>query len=209
MKITFLGDSIRQQYAPVVNEALGDKFEIWYPEDNCRFAKYTLRGLFEWQYLMEGTDIVHWNNGHWDVCDLLGDGSFSTEEEYIANMLRVLYVLQKRYKIIIFATTTPVKKENQFENNKAIERFNDIIVPILEERGVIINDLYGLLKGNEEKYICDDTIHLSKEGIDACAKQVTNYIIDAVNSINNKPDTSDKLPKNDTDYANTGAPVLI
>lgn len=46
MKIVLLGDSIRLAYAPRVIELLGDEFEVFHPEDNCRFAKYMLRGLF-------------------------------------------------------------------------------------------------------------------------------------------------------------------
>ncbi|MBR5485183.1 MAG: hypothetical protein IKV41_01570, partial [Oscillospiraceae bacterium] len=67
MKVTLLGDSIRQQYGPKVAELLGDEFEIWAPEENCRFAKYTLRGLFDWASNIEGSQIVHWNNGLWDL----------------------------------------------------------------------------------------------------------------------------------------------
>lgn len=70
-KVTLLGDSIRWiGYGKTVPQMLGDQFEVWQPNDNCRFAKYTLRGLFEWQEQMSGSRIVHWNNGLWDVCDI-------------------------------------------------------------------------------------------------------------------------------------------
>ena len=39
MKITLIGDSIRMQYEPLVREALGDKFDIFAPVENCRYAK--------------------------------------------------------------------------------------------------------------------------------------------------------------------------
>ena len=45
MKVTLLGDSIRQQYTPKVKELLGEDYEVWAPEDNCRFVKYTLHGV--------------------------------------------------------------------------------------------------------------------------------------------------------------------
>ena len=49
MKITLLGDSIRMiGYGTKVPGLLGDEFTVYQPDDNCRFAKYTLRGLFEW-----------------------------------------------------------------------------------------------------------------------------------------------------------------
>ena len=42
--------------------------------------------------------------------------------------------------------------------------------------GIIINDLGGLLKTDIYKYITDDNIHLSLDGIDVCSKEVVRYI---------------------------------
>ncbi len=205
MKVTLLGDSIRQQYGPRVQEILGDEFEIWAPEENCRFAKYTLRGLFDWALNMEGSEIVHWNNGLWDLCDLYGDGTFTSEDEYVENILRIADILKKRYGTVIFATTTPVHSTNVFNKNADADRFNQRIVPLLKERGVIINDLNGLLRSNPDKYICDDTIHLSEEAIGMCASQVADCIKEAAKNI-----SSDSAPQQtDSLRDNTGAPVLI
>ncbi len=47
-KVVLLGDSIRLWgYGTKVPELLGKDYEVWQPEDNCRFVKYTLRGLFD------------------------------------------------------------------------------------------------------------------------------------------------------------------
>ena len=84
IKVTLLGDSIRMiGYGPLVPALLGEDFEVFQPDENCRFAKYTLRGLFDWQGEMSGTQIVHWNNGLWDICNLFGDGLFTSESEYV------------------------------------------------------------------------------------------------------------------------------
>ena len=95
MKVTLLGDSIRMQYGPRVKELLGESFDVWAPQENCRFAQFTLRGLFDWAESMDGSEIIHWNNGHWDLCRLFGDGTFSDEEDYIKNMLRIVEILKK------------------------------------------------------------------------------------------------------------------
>ena len=203
MKVTLIGDSLRQQYGPRVAELLKDEFEVWQPAENCRFAKYTLRGLFDWRNDMAGSDIVHWNNGHWDLCNLFGDGPFSTEQEYIENMLRILDILQARHKVIIFATTSPVLRDG-FNTNAAVERYNEIIVPLLRERGVIINDLHALIKTDVERYIRADTIHLSEEGIKVCAQKVAECIKEAAKNITESNSTSDT---DETDQI--GAPVLI
>lgn len=54
---------------------------------------------------------VHWNNGLWGVCDLFGDGPFSSEDEYITNMLRIADLLLSKHEKVIFATTTPVTQK--------------------------------------------------------------------------------------------------
>jgi lysophospholipase L1-like esterase len=205
MKVVLLGDSIREQYAPKVTELLGEEFEVWQPNENCRFSKYTLRGLFGWAKAMKGADIVHWNNGLWDICDLWDDGTFTSEEEYIGNMLRILGILQKNHKKIIFATTTPVRPENRYDKNVNIDRFNEIIVPILKEKGVIINDLNGLLKPDVYKYIREDCIHLSEDGIELCAEQVARCIREVAKGIDSTEGAASQCSEADT----LGLPVLL
>jgi lysophospholipase L1-like esterase len=205
MKITLIGDSIREQYAPRVKELLGEGYELWWPSENTRFAKYTLRGIFDWSRYMAGSDIVHFNCGLWDMCNLFGDGSFSTEEEYVSNMMRIIDILEKKYRIIVFATTTPAEKRNKFYDEGIVDRFNSIIVPKLVERGVIINDLYSLVAEDTEKYIRDDCVHLSEEGIEVCARQVADLIRSLSLGVGGAEENTPDESAHDT----TGAPVLI
>ena len=79
-------------------------------------------------------------------------------------------------KKLIFATTTPVLPGHAVNRNEDIIRFNDAIVPVISKMGVGINDLFSVVNEDPEKYICDDQIHLSQKGIDACAKQVVRHI---------------------------------
>lgn len=75
-KVTLLGDSIRLGYESRVTELLKPDFEVFTYKDNGRFAAYTLRSLFDYREQIAGSDVIHWNNGHWDLCDLFGDGIF-------------------------------------------------------------------------------------------------------------------------------------
>ena len=184
IQVAFLGDSIRMQYAPKVGELLGEEFSIFSSGDNGRYAKYTLRCLYDWQGDMAGSRIVHWNNGLWDSCELFGDGAlFTSEEEYEATMLRIADILLSRYDRVIFATTTPVSPKNTFNKNEDIKRYNDRIVPLLRARGVWINDLYSLVAQDLDAYICEDTIHLSEAGIACCAQAVTEVIRQAAQQL--------------------------
>ena len=48
-KIILLGDSIRLSYQNRVTELLGSDYTVWGPDDNSRFAAYTLRMLFDYK----------------------------------------------------------------------------------------------------------------------------------------------------------------
>ena len=178
-KVTLLGDSIRLiGYGSKVAEILKKEgVEVFQPDDNCRFAKYTLRMLFDLKDQIEGSDVIHWNNGLWDVSDLFGDGQFSTTEEYCQNMLRIADILLKITPNVIFATTTPVRDNYPYQTSEDIARLNAAIVPLLKEKNIAINDLYGLVYPVKEEVIRnDDLIHLNERGIDLCSKQVVEAI---------------------------------
>lgn len=183
-KVVLLGDSIRLiGYGTKLPEILGADYDVWQPEENCRFSNYTLRMVFEHQKFFEDVDIIHWNNGLWDVADLFGDGNFNDINTYVYNMTRVAKVLQRYAKKVIFSTTTPIwgysvsYGQNTISGNQDIEAYNAAVVPVLQSMGIHINDLYSFISGKEETYIReDDRVHLSDAGIDACANQIANVI---------------------------------
>jgi hypothetical protein len=201
-KVTLLGDSIRASgYGNVVPELLGEEYEVYQPNVNGRNAKYTLRCLFDYASQMAGSRIVHWNNGLWDICNLFGDGTFSTEDEYVTTMLRIADILLSRYDKVIFATTTPVSPQNIYNDNEDIQRFNALIVPKLQEKGVIINDLYTPVATDIEKYICEDLIHLSQAGVELCAGLVADAVRQAAKML---PTVTEERVLKEKE---TGAPV--
>ena len=186
-----LGDSIRLiGYGKPIAKALANEFEVWQPEHNCRFAKHTLRELFAWEKQIEGSDIIHWNNGLWDVCDLFGDGLFTPIEQYVEEMLCLAALLQKRTRVLIFATTTPVREENRYNKNADIAAYNAAVVPKLREMGVVINDLYAPLSVDVDRYICEDLIHLSEDGVAVCTYLVERAIRNAANALDGEASRS-------------------
>ena len=165
------------QYAPRVIDRLGEGYEVYQPEENCRFAKYSLRGMWDWKADMSGSRIVHWNNGLWDMCDLFDDGMFTSVEEYVSTMLRIADILLARHEIIIFATTTPVREENPYNDNATIAAYNEALVPRLQAMGVQINDLFTPVSADIPRDIrANDLIHLTEEGIALCADLVERAI---------------------------------
>ena len=176
-KIALIGDSIRLiGYGKRVPELLGEGYCVYQSEDNGRVAKYTLRMLFEDSSQLADCDVIHWNNGLWDVSNLFGDGCFSDIEEYQKNIFRIARLLLKTTKRLIFATTTPVREEYPYNRNEEIAAFNAAVVPKLREMGVEIDDLYATVYPRRQELICEDFIHLNEKGIEICAKQVAACI---------------------------------
>lgn len=180
-KVVLLGDSIRLiGYGKRVEELLGDECTVWQPEDNCRFAKYTLRMLFDEKQNIQDAAVIHWNNGLWDACDIFGDGPFTPLEEYVETVLRVAKILQSYGKKVIFATTTPTHPEYPYHKLERTQRYNETIVPLLRERGIAINDLFSVMIDHRVDGICEDLIHLNDHGIELCAAQVAKVIKEAL-----------------------------
>lgn len=176
-KVTLLGDSIRLiGYGKRAAELLAPDFEVWQPSENCRFARYTLRGTWDWEPDMKGSEIVHWNNGLWDVFTMSDGQCFTPVDAYVETMVRTARIFKSRHNTVIFATTTPVRANHPTMPNDLIVEYNEKLVPELIREGVVINDLHSLVKQNVPEYICDDLCHLSEKGIELCAQQVASFI---------------------------------
>ena len=109
-KILLLGDSLRMGYEPFVRKMLEDKAYVGGPDENGRWAAYTLNSLRFWLGQFPEPDVIHWNNGLWDLGDDYQLGRpFSLPEEYESALERTITVLNKLFPKarIIMATTMP------------------------------------------------------------------------------------------------------
>ena len=181
--ILLLGDSIRIGYDEFVKEKLEGKADVFFPEDNCRFAQYMLRYLGNWKDLAEpeSVDIVHWNCGLWDILRMDGDEVFTPKEFYVHTIVRIA----KKMKLffpnarIIFALTTPVIEswgsENFMRYNSDIEEYNAAAIDALTPLGVEINDLYSTAAKFDES-LRKDWTHFNDDGSNLLADSVVKAI---------------------------------
>ena len=170
-KVALIGDSIRLMgYGTKVPELLGTDFQVFQPDDNCRFSKYTLMGILrEWKEELEECDVIHWNNGLWDVLRLFGDEPL-TPLEFYENLLPRVY---KRIRFlfpnakVIFALSTAVIEEREFPEflryNREIEEYNKIARRVMEELGVEVNDLYSITSAFDHSLYAD-AVHFNEDG---------------------------------------------
>ena len=193
-RIFLIGDSIRYGlgseetskfgYSYHIKRKLEGVMEVYEPNDNCRFLQYTLRYLHEWAADVpspETIDVVHWNNGLWDVLRLYGDEPFThidTYQEYLIRVYKRIKFLFPNAKII-FALSTPVNEElspkNFTRNNSDIAKYNKVAIDILKPQGVFINDLYtpAISLRESAKY---DWVHYNEKGAEVLADVVISKI---------------------------------
>ena len=187
-KVLLLGDSIRMGYQQFVKEELADEYEVRYPEDNGRFAAYTL-----WQVNQElkwnpDIQLVHFNNGYWDMnIEAPMTEAIHPMEEYVSFLRRIVALCRQCGARVVFATTVPILEEGSAGDNTGVQgtinysnewvkEYNAAAVKLMEELDVPVNDLYALCMQDSRRYKCEDMLHLSEEGSRACAKQVAEYV---------------------------------
>lgn len=188
-KVLLIGDSIRYGasgspgYGGYVKDLLADIAEVYAPDDNCRFAQYTLREIHTWagQVDREAIDLIHWNNGLWDVLRLHKDEPLTPCDIYVYMLGRVHRVMKTLFPKakIVFATSTAVIEEmaspDFFRYNADIEAYNKAACELMASLGVTVNDLYTLSAAFPKEWH-SDFVHFGEDGSRALADQVAAVI---------------------------------
>ena len=183
--VLLLGDSIRMGYGPYVADMMKDRAKVVYPRDNCRFTFYTLRMIADWKKLVDdpkSVDIVHFNNGLWDIGQLDGRDCLTPVDVYASTLQRIVAELKYHFPNarIVFATTTPVNMEvyskYHTKGNVEVERYNAAACEALKGLVFAINDLYGFVTKNDVGRYYADSAHYKKEGYRLLATEVVRVL---------------------------------
>ena len=196
-KVLLIGDSIRfgahanpeydTAYSPgyggYVEELLKGEYEVYAPDDNCRFAQYTLRYLYDWANTVEREkiDVVHWNNGLWDVLRVNGDEPLTPIDVYERMLGRVCDMIRKLFPNakVIFALSTAVvegwARPDFCRYNSDIERYNEVAKRVMAEKNVPVNDLYSITAAFDDS-LHADWVHFNEEGSKILAHAVCEKI---------------------------------
>ena len=190
-KVLLLGDSIRMGYDDFVKELLDGKCEVYYdPEDNGRFSAYTLWQMNQFFRHYGEFDVVHWNNGYWDMnIEAPMIEAIHPLDEYIHFLKRNLTEIRRHGARPIFATTTPILSpgvaadvtgtgaDHIHYNDVWVQEYNTAAIALMKSENVPINDLYTLCKEDPHYYKCEDLLHLTEKGYRRCAEQTAAMIL--------------------------------
>ena len=188
-KIMLFGDSIRMGYDSYVKQSMANVADVYYPASNSCFTTNVLRNLHAWtdELKLYEADLVHFNVGHWDTVRIYGDEPLTRPDTYRDNLERIVDRIRFLFPNakIIFATSTPVIEEGfieEFEtrHNADVVRYNEIAVEALTKKGVIINDLYALLKDKPASLHSDQTHFYTPDATELIGRQVCHALCETL-----------------------------
>ena len=183
--ILLIGDSIRQGYDKSVKKTLEGKANVYFPEENCRFASYVLRYLHEYKSIIKDgkVDIIHWNAGLWDSLRLFGEEPHTPIDVYAYYIERICKRIIKIFPDakVIFATSTRVQSEKMDKDfkryNEEIEDYNRVAVEIVKKYGFDIDDLYAVSASLDEDSHSDPVHYYTPKGTAVFTNKVLSCIV--------------------------------
>ena len=186
--ILLIGDSIRMGYDKAVKKTLDGIANVYYPEENCRFAAYVLRYLHEYKELLNGEelDVLHWNAGLWDCLRLFEEEPHTPIEIYRYYIERICVHVKKLFPKaeVIFATSTSVLQDEmspEFKRyNKEIEEYNRVAAEVVSKHGFAVNDLYSVAVSLPAEAHSDAVHYYTPIGTEAFANKVLLQLSDVL-----------------------------
>lgn len=188
-KVVLVGDSICEWYSQYVEKELEGVCEVIYANgDNGRFAAFSLHKLNDLINSAGGkVDLVHFNNGYWDMNPLLNGEMMHPIPEYLHFLKRIIDLSRFAGAKVIFATTTPLVEAVEADDNtgtgvkisgknETVIEYNNAAKALMKTEGVTVNDLYEFCIKHPTCYKCEDLLHHSHEGNLACAKVIAEAI---------------------------------
>lgn len=183
--VLLIGDSIRMGYDKAVKKSLEGAANVYFPEENCRFASYVLRYLHEYKALLkdEHVDVLHWNTGLWDCLRLFEEEPHTPVEVYSYYIDRICQRILKLFPDakVIFATSTSVQSEKMSKDfkryNEEIEKYNEAAVSVVKKYGFVVNDLYAVSMCLPKEAHSDPVHYYTPVGTEAFTNNVLAYIV--------------------------------
>lgn len=190
--VLLIGDSIRMGYDKSVKQTLQDVANVYFPDENCRFASYVLRYFHEYKTMVKtgDIDVIQWNAGLWDCLRLFGEEHHTPIEIYKYYIERICIRIRKicpKAKVI-FATSTSVQTEKMSPDfiryNNEIEEYNAAAVEVVAKYGFSVNDLYAVSVSLPVEAHSDAVHYYTPIGTKAFTDSTVSHILSALGASN-------------------------
>lgn len=189
-RVLLIGDSISIGYTVAVQELLAGKANVHRIPTNAGHTGMGIEGLPKWfEKMGREWDVIHFNWGLWDLCyrnpeaktqgkrDKIDGTLTHTVEQYVANLEKLVSMLQSTGAKLVFATTTPVPEGELGRKVGDDLRYNEAATELMKRHGVEINDLNALMAGRMESFAAKPgDVHFIPEGSKVLAQQVAQHI---------------------------------
>lgn len=177
--VLVLGDSISRNYFPIVSEKLSGIANVYLMASSVSVGDGRLERQIREFASMEGVRfaVVHFNNGMhgWDY----------DEDQYKAafpGFVRAVRKLATRHGVLIWASTTPVKSdEENGPTNERIDARNAIAASVLQSASIESDDQHALMMQHQDRY--DDSVHFDTRGVELQGDQAAALIKAALGSM--------------------------
>ncbi len=139
-RVLLIGDSISMGYTEPTRKLLDGKANVLRIPANAGHSNKGLERLEQWLGDKKW-DVIHFNWG-------LHDGFRKLPlQQYQANLLALVKILKQTGARLIWASTTPIPKDNPWGAPLGIEiEYNAAAKTIMENQGIAIDELYAAIK---------------------------------------------------------------
>ena len=199
-KVLIIGDSISLGYTPTVVKLLKGKASVSHAPGNNAGTTRGMKYLKSWLG-KDKWDVIHFNWGLHDLKHVKVPGTNQKSnnpndpyqadiKQYEQNMRILVPMLKATGAKLIFATTTPYPagvKPARIPEDAA--KYNAVALEIMNEHGIVINDLYSYALPQLEKLQTPKDVHFTGEGYKALGQEVAKHILKAIGQQENPPDT--------------------
>ncbi|QDT64446.1 SGNH/GDSL hydrolase family protein [Calycomorphotria hydatis] len=191
--VLLIGDSISIGYTPTVQKELKGTANVLRIPANGASTKQGLENIDFWLG-DKHWDVIHFNWGLHDMKHIDAKGRMvpvskgerqTTLEEYRTNLTKLVDRLEQTGAVLIWRTTTPVPDGTHARIAGEAVDYNAVAEPIMRERGIMIDDLYGFANSQLDKIQKPRNVHFTNTGSRLLGEHVAGKIREALKKSEN------------------------
>jgi lysophospholipase L1-like esterase len=167
-RVLLIGDSVSRGYTMATRAALAGIANVHRAPENCGPTANGLKKLDVW--LGGGKwDVIHFNFGIHD--------RVTPPADYEQRLEKIVARLQKTDAKLIWASTTPIPKEEAKKQTPAsiVER-NAIAARVMQKHGVVVDDLFAFITPRLATTQNPHDVHFNAKGYELLGGQVARSI---------------------------------